>query len=84
MSYTTQTWGWLAQKRLWPSVRNPLSAFRILRQIGGQELDRGLPIEPDVFREKHFPHPTGAKPCGDAIVANRGADHAKCVLSFSR
>ena len=57
---------------------------RIVRQIGRQEFDRRLPVEPCVFRQEHFPHPARAEPGGDAVVANRGADHESCVPWFRR
>ena len=64
--------------------QEPLPAVRIVRQIRRQELDRRLPVETCVFRQEHFPHPACAEPGGDAIVANRLADHQICVLWFSR
>ena len=59
--------------------QEPLPAVRIVRQIRRQELDRRLPVEPCVFRQEHFPHPARAEPGGDAVVANRVADHEICA-----
>jgi hypothetical protein len=53
----------------------PLPSVWIARHVGWQELDRRLAVEPCVFRQEHFPHPARAEPGGDAVVANRLADH---------
>ncbi len=64
--------------------QEPPPAVRIVRQFRRQELDRRLPVQTCVFRQKHFPHAARAEPGGDAIVANRVADHEGWVPWFSR
>ena len=45
------------------------------RQLGRQELDRRLAVEPSVFGEKDFPHAAGTELGRDQIMADRLADH---------
>ena len=55
-----------------------LEAFRGQRIGGsrlGQELDRDVATEPEVFGAVHDAHAAGAQPIDDAVVRDNGTDH---------
>ncbi|MNC90452.1 hypothetical protein D3C83_65530 [compost metagenome] len=58
-------------------LNEPLAPDRIADEIGGDELDRRLALELQVFGEIHLAHAAGAKALEEPIVANRVAQHGE-------
>jgi hypothetical protein len=47
----------------------------VIGQLGGQELDGGLPLQPGIFGQKDLTHAPRAKSGGNATMPDSPADH---------